>query len=76
MSRESLRIIHDEHDALSAMLRSIGMMVDRGPGNDPTNFFDDGGGMEIHVSAWRMAPAMWRICSSFSIGEIGRDRQR
>ena len=40
MSRESLRIIHDEHDALSAMLRSIGMMVDRGPGNDPTNFFD------------------------------------
>ena len=40
MSRESLRIIHDEHDALSAMLRSIGMMVDRGPGNDPENFFD------------------------------------
>ena len=40
MSRESLRIIHDEHDALSAMLRSIGMMVDRGPGNDPINFFD------------------------------------
>jgi hemerythrin-like domain-containing protein len=40
MSRESLRIIHDEHDTLSAMLRSIGMMVDRGPGNDPENFFD------------------------------------
>jgi hemerythrin-like domain-containing protein len=40
MSRESLRIIHDEHDALSAMLRSIGMMVDRGPGNEPENFFD------------------------------------
>ena len=40
MSRESLRIIHDEHDALSAMLRSIGMMVDRGPGNAPENFFD------------------------------------
>ncbi|MBK6594867.1 MAG: hemerythrin domain-containing protein [Burkholderiales bacterium] len=40
MSRESLRIIHDEHDALSAMLRSIGMMVDRGLGNDPENFFD------------------------------------
>jgi hemerythrin-like domain-containing protein len=40
MSRESLRIIHDEHDALSAMLRSIGMMVDRGPGNDPESFFD------------------------------------
>ncbi len=40
MSRESLRIIHDEHETLSAMLRSIGMMVDRGPGNDPENFFD------------------------------------
>jgi hemerythrin-like domain-containing protein len=40
MTRESLRIIHDEHDTLSAMLRSIGMMVDRGPGNDPENFFD------------------------------------
>jgi len=40
MTRESLRIIHDEHDALSAMLRSIGMMVDRGPGNNPENFFD------------------------------------
>ena len=40
MSRESVRIIHDEHDALSAMLRSIGMMVDRGPGNEPENFFD------------------------------------
>jgi hemerythrin-like domain-containing protein len=40
MARESLRIIHDEHETLSAMLRSIGMMVDRGPGNDPENFFD------------------------------------
>lgn len=40
MSRESLRIIHDEHDALSAMLRSIGMMVDRGPDSDPESFFD------------------------------------
>jgi hemerythrin-like domain-containing protein len=40
MTRESLRIIHDEHDTLSAMLRSIGMMVDRGPGNNPENFFD------------------------------------
>ena len=37
---------------------------------------DDSGGVEIHASAWRIAPAMWRICSSFSIGEIGRDRQR
>lgn len=40
MSRESLRIIHDEHDALSAMLRSLGMMVDRGADDDPERFFD------------------------------------
>ena len=40
MLRESLRIIHDEHEALSAMLRSIGLMLDRGPGNEPERFFD------------------------------------
>jgi len=40
MLRESLRIIHDEHEALSAMLRSIGLMLDRGPGNEPDGFFD------------------------------------
>ena len=40
MAHESIRIIHDEHAALAAMLRSIGMMVERGPGNEPENFFD------------------------------------
>ncbi len=40
MLHESLRIIHDEHEALSAMLRSIGMMVERGPGNEPEGFFN------------------------------------
>src|SRR3990167_4051125 len=40
MLRESLRIIHDEHEALSAMLRSIGLMLDRGPGNEPERFFN------------------------------------
>ena len=40
MLRESLRIIHDEHEALSAMLRSIGLMLDRGPGNEPEGFFN------------------------------------
>ncbi len=36
----SIKIIHDEHDTLSAMLRSLRMMVERGPGNEPENFFD------------------------------------
>lgn len=40
MAHESMRIIRDEHAALAAMLRSLGMMVDRGPGNEPEIFFD------------------------------------
>lgn len=40
MVHESIRIIRDEHAALAAMLRSLGMMVERGPGNEPENFFD------------------------------------
>ena len=40
MSHESLRIIHDEHAALAAMLQSLRMMVQRGPGKEPENFFD------------------------------------
>jgi hemerythrin-like domain-containing protein len=40
MTQTSIQIIHDEHNALSAMLRSIGMMVERGPGDDSENFFD------------------------------------
>ncbi|HEY1090547.1 MAG TPA: hemerythrin domain-containing protein [Burkholderiaceae bacterium] len=40
MSHESIRIIHDEHAALAAMLQSLRMMVQRGPGNEPENFFD------------------------------------
>ena len=40
MSHESMRIIRDEHDALAAMLRSLSMMVKRGPGNAVDQFFD------------------------------------
>jgi len=40
MTHESIGIIRDEHAALAAMLRSLGMMVARGPGNEPENFFD------------------------------------
>ena len=31
MTHASLRIIHDEHAALTAMLRSMGLLVQRGP---------------------------------------------
>ncbi len=40
MVKASLQIIHDEHTTLAAMLRSLGMMVARGPGNDAQNYFD------------------------------------
>jgi len=40
MAHASLRIIHDEHAALSAMLQSLRMMVQRGPGDGPEQFFD------------------------------------
>jgi hemerythrin-like domain-containing protein len=36
----SIQIIHDEHTALVSMLRSIGMMVERGPGSKPQAYFD------------------------------------
>lgn len=40
MLHESIQIIHDEHTALAAMLRSIGLLVDRGPAHEPQKFFD------------------------------------
>ena len=40
MTHSSLQIIHDEHVTLAAMLRSLGMLVDRGPGDEPEQFFD------------------------------------
>ncbi len=40
MTHESIRIIRDEHAALAAMVHSLVMMVERGPGNAPEEFFD------------------------------------
>ncbi len=40
MTHESIRIIRDEHAALAAMLRSLTMMVKRGPDDEPEKFFD------------------------------------
>lgn len=40
MRHRSLDIIRDEHSSLAAMLQSMRMLVDRGPGDDPKNFFD------------------------------------
>jgi hemerythrin-like domain-containing protein len=40
MSHESIRIIHEEHATLSALLRSLDMMVKLGPGAKPASFFE------------------------------------
>ena len=40
MKHASLQIIRDEHASLAAMLRSMGMLLDRGPGDRPQQFFD------------------------------------
>lgn len=40
MTPQSLRIIREEHSSLAAMLRSLQMMVDRGPRNAPEQYFE------------------------------------
>lgn len=40
MKHSSLQIIRDEHSSLAAMLRSMLMMVERGPSDNPERFFD------------------------------------
>ncbi|MEO6321259.1 MAG: hemerythrin domain-containing protein [Polaromonas sp.] len=40
MKHTSLQIIRDEHSSLAAMLRCMTMMAERGPGDNPEQFFD------------------------------------
>lgn len=40
MPHSTLQIIRDEHAAVAAVLRSLGMMMERGPGDEPERFFD------------------------------------
>jgi hemerythrin-like domain-containing protein len=40
MAQECIKVIQEEHTALAAMLRSMLMMLERGPGDAPENFFD------------------------------------
>ncbi len=44
-----IQIIREEHSTLAAMLRSLGMLVERGPANDPNTFFDVLGAMLFYV---------------------------
>jgi len=40
VQKQSLQIIKDEHTALSAMLQSLRLMLERGPDADERNYFD------------------------------------
>ncbi len=40
MTYLTLQIIREEHAAVAAVLRSLSMMIDRGPGDQPERFFD------------------------------------
>jgi hemerythrin-like domain-containing protein len=40
MSPSSLRAIREEHASLAAVLQSLRLMLDRGPGDEPAAFFD------------------------------------
>jgi hemerythrin-like domain-containing protein len=40
MTDDAIQILRDEHEALAAMLRSLAMLVDRGPRDDAPRFFE------------------------------------
>lgn len=40
MSTDAIQIIRQEHTAIAAMLRSVGMLVKAGPANKPQRFFE------------------------------------
>jgi hemerythrin-like domain-containing protein len=49
MEPTSIHIIRDEHATLAAMLRSLGMMVERGPMDDRKGFFEVLGAMLFYI---------------------------
>ncbi|MES3004186.1 MAG: hemerythrin domain-containing protein [Pseudomonadota bacterium] len=40
MSHSCIQILHEEHSAVRAMLRSLLMLIDSGPGDQPERYFD------------------------------------
>lgn len=40
MPHLTLQIIHDEHTAVAAVLRSLMLMIERGPADEPERYFD------------------------------------
>lgn len=46
---ETLRVIRDEHVALSVMLQSLQLMLRQGPGEEPRRFFDTLSAMLLYI---------------------------
>lgn len=49
MKHRSLQTIREEHASLAAMLQSLRLMLRRGPGSDPQQFFDVLGAMLFYI---------------------------
>jgi hemerythrin-like domain-containing protein len=49
MKHSSLQTIREEHASLAAMLQSLRMMLKRGPGHDPQQYFDVLGAMLFYI---------------------------
>jgi hemerythrin-like domain-containing protein len=49
MKHSSLQTIREEHASLAAMLQSLRMMLKRGPGTDPQQYFDVLGAMLFYI---------------------------
>ena len=49
MTPSSLRTIHDEHAALAAVLKSLQLLQQRGPGANPQAFFDAMRAMLVYI---------------------------
>ena len=49
MKHSSLQIIREEHSSLAAMLQSLRMMLQRGPGTDTRQYFDVLGAMLFYI---------------------------
>ena len=88
MTPSSLRTIHDEHAALAAVLKSLQLLQQRGPGANPQAFFDAMRAMLFYIdefaerqhhpkeSEW-LFPRVAARCAGagFASGRLGHDHE-
>ena len=72
MPAVSLQIIREEHASIAAVLRSLQVLVEQGPGDNPPSFFDGARAILFYIDAsttprnqstcspaWRSGRPMW-----------------